>query len=458
VSELYSVRPAPSAPRPYHFPDFELRVLPNGLALLVAPMHKLPIVTVMLVVDAGATTEPAGHDGVSSLTARALLEGTARLSAAELTDRLERIGASVSSDSDWDTAGAGVSVLRAHVEEAVALLSEIVLTPAFPVREVERLKSERLAEIMQSRAEPRGLADEVFAHAVYAADSRYARPDRGDAEAVASLGPAALASFHAARYRPAGSTLIMAGDITADDAASIAKRAFASWGGSAGERSPLSDRAARAARALHLVERPDAPQSEIRVGHVGLPRTHPDYFPVLLMNAILGGLFSSRINLNLRERHAYTYGAHSAFEWRRGAGPFAVSTAVQSDVTAAAAHEILHEIDVIRSVTVAENELELARNYLAGVFPIKYETTDAVARALAAMVVFSLPIDYFDDYRQRVLGVTTAEVRAAAEKHLHPDALQLVVVGDTAAIRAPLEALAFGPVIRYGRDGAPVTP
>jgi zinc protease len=179
---------------------------------------------------------------------------------------------------------------------------------------------------------------------------------------------------------------------------------------------------------------------------------------VLLMNAILGGLFSSRINLNLRERHAYTYGAHSAFEWRRGAGPFAVSTAVQSDVTAAAAHEILHEIDVIRSVTVAENELELARNYLAGVFPIKYETTDAVARALAAMVVFSLPIDYFDDYRQRVLGVTTAEVRAAAEKHLHPDALQLVVVGDTAAIRAPLEALAFGPVIRYGRDGAPVTP
>jgi zinc protease len=220
----------------------------------------------------------------------------------------------------------------------------------------------------------------------------------------------------------------------------------------------LTDSAARATRALHLVERPDAPQSELRVGHVGLPRSHPDYFPVLLMNAILGGLFSSRINLNLRERHAYTYGAHSAFEWRRGAGPFEVSTAVQSDVTAAAAREILHEIDTIRSTPVGADELELATSYLAGVFPIKYETTEAVARALAAMVVFSLPANYFDRYRDQVRAVTAADVRAAAEQHLRPDALQLVVVGDAAAVRGPLDALAFGPVIEYGRDGAPRTP
>jgi zinc protease len=458
VSDVFTTRPAPTPPRPYHFPSFERSSLSNGLGLLVAPMHKLPIVTVMLVVDAGAMTEPTGRDGVASLTARALLEGTARLSAADLTGRLERIGASVSSDGDWDTAGVGVSVLRAHVEEAVALLGEIVLTPAFPLREVDRLKSERLAEIMQSRAEPRGLADEVFARAAYTPGSRYARQDRGSAESVTPLDPAALAAFHAARYRPAGSTLIMAGDITTVDATAIAERMFAAWRGGAAGPVLLTDSAARATRALHLVERPDAPQSELRVGHVGLPRSHPDYFPVLLMNAILGGLFSSRINLNLRERHAYTYGAHSAFEWRRGAGPFEVSTAVQSDVTAAAAREILHEIDTIRSTPVGADELELATSYLAGVFPIKYETTEAVARALAAMVVFSLPANYFDRYRDQVRAVTAADVRAAAEQHLRPDALQLVVVGDAAAVRGPLDALAFGPVIEYGRDGAPRTP
>jgi zinc protease len=311
---------------------------------------------------------------------------------------------------------------------------------------------------MQSRAEPGGLADEVFARTVYAPESRYARPDRGSAESVAKLDPRAIAAFHATRYQPRGSTLIMTGDITIADAARIAERTFSTWSGDAAGSVPLVDGAARTTRALHLVARPDAPQSEIRLGHVGLPRSHPDYFPVLLMNAILGGLFSSRINLNLRERHAYTYGAHSAFEWRRGAGPFDASTAVQSDVTAAAAREILNEIDTIRNVPVSADELELASNYLAGVFPIKYETTDAVARALAALVVFSLPTDYFDRYRDRVRSVTVADVQGAAQTHIHPDALQLVVVGDAAAIRAPLEALTFGPLIEYGRDGAPLAP
>ena len=204
-----------------------------------------------------------------------------------------------------------------------------------------------------------------------------------------------------------------------------------------------------------LVERADAPQSELRLGHVGLPRAHPDYFPVLLMNAVLGGLFSSRINLNLRERHAYTYGASSAFEWRRGAGPFLVATAVQSDVTVAAAREILGEIDAIRDRPISADELELAANYLAGVFPIRYETTNAVARALAAMIVFALPADHFDRYRDRVRAVSTNDVLRAAQSHLRPEALQLVVVGDPSAVRAPLESLAFGPLIGYGRDGSP---
>jgi zinc protease len=217
----------------------------------------------------------------------------------------------------------------------------------------------------------------------------------------------------------------------------------------------VSDKPARSTRAVHIVRKEDAPQSEIRVGHVGLPRNHPDYFPALILNGLLGGLFSSRINLNLREVHAYTYGAHSSFDWRRGAGPFVVSTAVKSDVTADAAREILLEISRIRADAVSEDELTLATSYLDGVFPIRYETTDSIARALAALSVYGLPNDYFDNYRANIRRVTAMDVLHAADKYLHPDQLQLVVVGDPSVTAAPLAALDAGPVSVYDAEGRP---
>jgi zinc protease len=205
------------------------------------------------------------------------------------------------------------------------------------------------------------------------------------------------------------------------------------------------------------VYKEDAPQSELRIGHIGLPRTHPDYFPTLVMNAVLGGLFSSRINLNLREAHAYTYAAFSGFAWRRGAGPFVASTAVENDVTAQAAREVLAEIDRIRAAPVSADELSLATSYLGGVFPIKYETTDAIARALAALAAYDLPLDYFDTYRDAIRAVSVADVQRAAERHLHPEALQVVVVGDASEVKATLEAMEFGPLLEYGADGADIT-
>jgi len=451
-----AIRPAAGPPRPYRFPGFERMDVGRGLRLFVAPMRGLPLVTITVATDAGAMTDPAGADGTAVLTARALLEGTQRLAAAELAERLEELGAIVATDSDWDTAVMSLTVLRERLDDALGLLSEILRTPAFAVREVERLKAERIAEILQTRAEPRGLADEVLARAVYAADSRYARPARGGERAVERLTREDLERFHAARYRPSATTLVITGDVEARDAVRAASEAFGEWDGGPPARSSLSDGPARRSRALHLADRADAPQSELRLGHVGLPRAHPDYFPVLVMNAVLGGLFSSRINLNLRERHAYTYGAYSAFEWRRCAGPFVASTAVQSDVTAAAVREMLTEIDGMLARPATDDEIALATNYLAGVFPIRYETTEAVASALAAMSIYGLGADYFDTYRDRVRAVRADDVRAAAARHLHPDALQLTVVGDLAAVRAPLEALGFGPTFRYDRDGEPM--
>jgi zinc protease len=451
-----ATRPQPAPPRAYHFPAFERRVLPNGVRLVVAPVRKLPIVTALLVVEGGAVAEPEGREGLAQLTAKLLLEGTTSSDGAELTDRVERLGASIDAYADWDAAVVRLSVLASRLEPAMRLLGEIVLEPAFAEREVERLKAEQLAELLQLRAEPRGLADEMFARFTYEAGSRFARPADGSERSVAAIEREDVRRFYDARYRAGGLTLVLAGDVGMDQAQALAEATFGAM--PRGEVAPATttDRPARMGRAVHIVAKEDAPQSELRVGHVGLPRRHPDYFPTVVMNALLGGLFSSRINLNLREAHAYTYGARSEFDWRRQAGPFVVSTAVKSDVTEAASREILHEIDRMRAEPVRDDELSLATSYLDGVFPIRYETTASIASALAGLVIHGLPEDWFDAYRSHVRGVTAAAVRDVAERHLHPDRLQLVVVGDPAVVRAPLESLAFGPVALYDATGAPL--
>ena len=473
-------RPAPGAPRPYRFPRFERRRLANGVGLVVAPVHKLPLVTVIALVEAGADSDPEGREGLARITAQTLTEGTATASGVELIDRAERLGSSLDASADWDTAILRLTVGAPRLGAALALLGEVLVSPSFPERELERLKGERQAEILAQRAEPRGLADELFDRFAYAPAARYSRPEGGSERSVAAITRDDVVRFYRERYRADRTTLVIAGDVTADEAERLAGRVFEAWGAPptaeatrpaaaerdrshAGDTGTTATAAAaatsgpdvsdRLTRAVHVVAKADAPQSELRVGHVGLPRLHPDYFPVTVMNAVLGGLFSSRINLNLREAHAYTYGAHSGFDWRRAAGPFAVSTAVRSDVTDAAAREILSEIERIRGEPVDEEELSLATSYLDGVFPIRYETTSAIASALANLVLYRLPDDFYDSYRTHVTSVTRGDVLAAARAHLHPDRLQIVAVGDASAIRAPLEALGFGPVHVYDSEG-----
>lgn len=448
-----AVRPQPGPPRAYRFPEFEQLSLANGLRLVIAPVHKLPVVSIMAVVEAGATSDPPGQEGLAQLTARALVEGTATLDGAALTERLEGIGSSIEPATDWDHVSASTTILTHRAQDALRLLGDVLMSPAFPQREIDRLKQERIAELMQQRAEPRGLADEMFSRFLYAKESRYVEPEGGDERSVDALQRSDLVAFHERRYRPETTILVIAGDLSVGDAVRMVEDTFGSWTGSAQGSANMHDRPARRMRNVHLVAKADAPQSELRVGHVGVPRLHPDYFSIVIMNAILGGLFSSRINLNLREEHAYTYGAFSAYDWRRGAGPFVVSTAVKSDVTEGAIREVVHEIERMRETKPSEEELTLATSYLDGVFPIRYETTQAIAGALASLVVHGLPDDYFDRYRDRIRSVTADDVLAAAKAHLHPAELQVTVVGDPGIVRAPLEALGFGPIAVYDDEG-----
>jgi zinc protease len=294
---------------------------------------------------------------------------------------------------------------------------------------------------MQLLNEPRGLAEESFSRFLYAGDARYASPMSGSSKSVQAITREDVQSLYRRNYSPSSTTVIFAGDITEDEAVKLVASTLGGWKGEPGIAQVKADRVARTTRAIEIVTKPDAAQSELRLGHIGVPRTHPDYFNIVVMNAVLGGLFSSRINLNLREEHGYTYGASSYFDWRRQSGPFVISTAVQSEVTAA-----LKEIDSMREKEIGHDELTLATSYLEGVFPIRYETTAAIASALANMVTFGLPENYFDNYRSNISSVTTQGVLEAAKKHVRPEELQIVVVGNADVVREPVEALGFGPL------------
>src|SRR6202158_316156 len=439
-----ALRPKPGPARSYRFPQFKDEKLPTGIRLITAPVAKLPVVTVLVLVDAGATSEPRGKEGVAALTAAGLLEGTTKFDGAELAEKFEQLGTSLESGADWDSAFLKITVLSNKLEEAIRLLGDAISSPVFPEREIERLKAERLAEILQLETEPRGLADEKFSEFLYDDESRYSRPDEGSAESVSSLTRRDVEQFYRSNYNSGATSVIVAGDISSRNAKELVLEAFRKWPGGSSGHHTLSGKARRNQQSTHIVNKPDASQSELRVGHVGLPRKHPDFFPALVMNAVLGGLFGSRINLNLREAHGYTYGASSFYDWRRGPGPFVVSTAVQSEVTAPALREILLEIDRIRGERISDEELALARDYLDGVFPIRYETTAAIASALATLVIYDLPADYYESYRKNIRAVSTDAVLQAARSHLHPDELQTIVVGDARVIRGSISDLSVG--------------
>lgn len=443
---MSAARPAASAVRPYHFPAVHRLTMANGLRLVVARMPRLPIVTALALVDVGAAGDPRGAEGLAALMARTLDEGTGELDGAALTDRFESLGTSFEAAADWDSVVARLTVSPSRLETAFALFAQVLRAPSFPVADVARTRDERLDDLAQLLAEPRGLADMRFSGFLYGRGARYGRPSGGAASSVAAFDAAAVRAFHARHVGPGTTTLIFVGDVTPDEAERVVRRHFEDWKASVVRGSAAPERVAPETRRVVVVDKPDAPQSELRVGHIGVPRAHPDHLAIVVMNAILGGLFSSRINLNLRERNAFTYGASSGFDWRRGRGPFVVNTAVRSDVTARAVAEILAEIETMRAAPPAPAEVSLATEYLAGVFPIRYETTAAVAGALAGAEVYGLGEDWFRTYRDRVRAISPAEVLAAAQAHLDPSRLLVLAVGDARVIESPLAELAIAPV------------
>lgn len=435
-----SVAPQPSAPRPYHFPHVTRTTLPNGLRVLVAENHNAPLVALRALVRSGADHDSQELAGLAALTADLLDEGAGSRDAIQLAEDVGLLGGSLGTGADWDASYISIDVLSRNMKAASSILADVTVRPSFPADGLERVRAERLTEILQQRDEPGSIAGKRFANLLYGSGV-YGNSVIGNAGTVAKLTLEDVREHYRRHYVPNNSSIVVSGDVEPNQAVDLVMSLFGDW--ERGEEPPtptLTPQSHESSR-IFLIDRPQAVQSEIRIGHLGVPRSVEDYFGIAVMNAILGGVFNSRINLNLREKHGYTYGARSTFAFRRHAGPFVVAAPVRNEVTREAVSEVFNELRRIRSGDIETQELEDTKNYLMGVFPATVQSSSEVAGRLVDMELYRLSEDYFDRYRENIAAVDAAEITRVANKYIDPDRSVIVIVGNAAQVREPLGGL-----------------
>jgi zinc protease len=443
--------PAPAEPRPYHFPHITRVTLPNGLRVLVAENHNAPLVSLRALVRSGADHDTVHTAGLAAITADLLDEGAGDRDAIRLAEDVGLLGGALGTGADWDASYVSLDVLARTSEEALAIFGDVTARATLPADGLERVRAERLNEILQQRNEPAAIAGKRFASLLYGTGA-YGNSVVGNADTVSSITIDDVRRFYGQHYLPNNSSVVVCGDIESARALDLVTRALGDWQrGPEAPRPTIAPRPIEASR-IYVVDRPQAVQSEIRVGHLGVPRSCEDYFPLSVMNAIFGGVFNSRINLNLRERHGYTYGARSQFAFRRHAGPFVVAAPVRNEVTRESVSEMLTELRRIRTGDIETGELEDTKNYLIGVFPASVQTASDVASRLVDMELYGLSEDYFDHYRENIAAVTKEDVERVANKYLDPDRVLIVIVGNAKDIREPLGGLGM-PVHEIDIDG-----
>jgi zinc protease len=436
--------PASGAIRNFDFPTVERRTLSNGLDLRVARIPRLPVVSAHLFMRSGEGALHSDRSGLAVLTADAVDGGTRRRSGTQLAEALERIGARFGVDGGWEGTTATVYCHADRLAEALPLVAEAVTEPAFPEEEVARAKEQHLAGLRQRAMDPSSVASDAALGRYFADGVPYGRPRDGMEESIVPVGRETLRGYADANYRPEGGGLIVVGDVDGAEVEELAESCLGPWTGGPVSGADFEVAPASRERRVLLLHRPGSVQSEIRVGHVGTERLTPDYFALSVANMILGGTFTSRLNLNLRERHGFTYGVRSRFSLRTRPGPFEVSTAVGNEVTAPAVSEILSELSGMADGGPTDEEVVSARDYGAGIFGLQLETVSQIASRVSHLVVYGLPDGYYADYRDRMRVVSTREVAEAAARHVRPEEAQIVVVGDADVVGPPLQALGLG--------------
>ena len=436
-------------------PPVTRRQLDNGLEILVVEHHELPLVDMILVVKTGGEGDPAAKAGVATLTASMLDEGAGRRTSLDIADQEAFLGVQIGTGSGWDQSTVTLHAPVAVLDSAMALFADVALRPTFPVSDLERLRKERLTELLQLKDRAPQIADRAYASILYGERHPYGRPLTGTESSTRAITRADVQRFYQTYYRPNNATLIVVGDVTAADVEARVRTLFGGWTRGNVPSTQFAEPPAGLATAIYLIDKPGAPQSSVRIGSIGVPRSTEDYFSILVMNTILGGAFTSRLNNNLRETHGYTYGAGSGFSMRRSAGPFTARAEVVGAKSDSSLIEFMKELRAIRE-DVPATELEKAKRYLQLQLPGEFETTGDIASQLIPVVVHGLPLDYYNSYVQRIEEVTVADVRRVAERYVDPTKLAVVIVGDRKAIEAGLRALNMGTLSVRDMTGQPV--
>jgi len=441
-----SKAPVPGDPPTLRMPPVHKRALSNGLPVWIVETHEVPVVNITLIVKSGAAADPTGQYGLASFTAAMMDEGAGDRDALELADAIEFLGASLGTGGGTDSSTVRLQTPVSKLDAALPLFADVVLRPAFPERELNRLRQERLTSLLQMRDNPGALAAAAYARALYGQRHRYGTGTMGNEASNAEMSVADLRGFYSAHYQPQNAHLLVVGDVAADDVMRKLEGALGGWRNTGTVPRPtLPDAPQHAARQIYLVDKPGAQQSEIRIGWIGVARSTSDYHVLDVLNTILGGSFSSRLNQNLRERNGYAYGAGSSFDMRKQPGPFTASAGVQTDKTVEALREFFNELDGMHQ-PVPPGELDRGRNLEALGFPATFETTAGIAGNLSELITFDLPESTFTEYVPKIQAVTAGDLARAAGTYLQTDKFAVVVVGDLSKIEQPIRAAGLGPV------------
>jgi len=422
--------------------------------VFLVEQHSLPVVSANIITLSGSDRNPPDRPGMASFAAEMLDEGTGRRSALQIATDADQIGVPLSTGTSMDYSYIAARALKKNADAAFELVSDVLLHPAFASEEIERIRNDRLTQILQQKDNPNMLAIKVFFDAVYGSSHPYGYTDVGTEESNRAVTQDLLLQFYRDGYCAANSALVVAGDIVESELRALAEKYFGSWR-TMGSDAVMPAISGNPARRIVIVDRPEAPQTVLRIGHVGVARSNPDYIGIEVMNTALGGLVSSRINLNLRETHGYTYGASSAFVFRRGAGPFLIGTSVRTDVTAQAVVEIFHEIQRMREGILTPEELATAKDSIARSLPSFFETTPESASSIGQLFVHNLPLDYYHDLPQEIERISAAGVQHIAWKYLRPEEMVIVAVGDRGKIETELAQLNLGPIEYRDSSGNP---
>ncbi len=441
-----SAPPAPGPVVPFRMPPIEKLTLSNGLPVWILENHEVPVASLLVGIRSGAAADPANKPGLAAMTAALLDEGAMGKSALELDDEVTFLGASLTTAATWDASVVTIRTPVARLEQALNLLGGVVLAPEFSEAELARLKKESLTSLLLARSEPQQIATRALLQAVFGKLSRYALPLTGSGAAISSFTVSDVKKFHKEHYTSSNAILIVTGDVKSGELLPLLERVLGKWEkGSPVAPAEIPQPKASGPRKVWLIDRPGSAQSVLRIGLPGVPRATADYFQIEVMNTLLGGSFSSRLNDNLREKKGYTYGAGSRFDYRGAGGLFLAATDVDTAVTAPALTELMKELSRI-STPAPQEEVNRAKNFQALGLGFDLETTTQVASQLLEIALYGLPGDFVDSYVDKTMKVSVKAVQEAAKTRIDPARLSIVAVGDLSKIEKPVRDLKLGDV------------